>query len=317
MQMLKYTLRRMVSSIPTLLVVGVMIFFLIRSIPGSPARNMLGDDATDEEVAAMEVKLGLDKPVGVQFARWVGNAVRGDFGDSIYYNKPVLELIIERLEPTVLLVTYSMSIAMLLGILFGVVAALHRNSFLDKFCMTVSTLGISMPGFWLGMTLIILLAVKNPLLPSQGYVPVSEGGLPMTLYYLTLPALAMGLQRAASIARVTRSSMLDVMGNDYIRTARSKGLQEHKVVCLHALKNAANPILTQVGISVAHLMGGSVVIERLFNIPGIGRLAFDSISRRDYPTIQGHVLFVAVIYVGINLIIDLLYKVFDPRIKYN
>lgn len=163
----------------------------------------------------------------------------------------------------------------------------------------------------------IFFSVKNPIFPSVGYVTVAEGGLSQALYYLTLPAVALGLQRSASIARVTRSSMLDVLGNDYIRTARSKGLGNKKIIGLHALKNAANPIITQIGISVAHLMGGSVVMEKLFNIPGIGRLAFDSISRRDYPTIQGHILFVAVIYVFVNLLVDLLYKVFDPRIKYN
>lgn len=315
--MLRYTLRRILLAIPTLLVVGALIFFLIRCIPGSPAQVMLSDDATPEEIAAMEERLGLDKPVPAQFLQWMGNAVRGDLGESIYYRQPVLSLLVERLGPTCLLVVYGMVIAIILGVLFGITAALNRNKPLDKLCMTISTLGISMPGFWIGMNLIILLAVKNPVLPSVGYVPVSEGGLGQTLYYLTLPAFAMGLQRAASVARVTRSSMLDVLGADYIRTARSKGLKERTVICLHALKNAANPIITQLGISIAHLMGGSVVIEKLFNIPGIGRLAYDSISRRDYPTIQGHVLFVAAIYVGINLIIDLLYKVFDPRIKYN
>ena len=315
--MLKYTLRRIIAAIPTLLVVAVTIFFLIRCIPGSPARNMLGDDATPEEVALMEEKLGLDKPVVLQFFQWIGNAMKGDLGDSIYYNQPVLSLILERMEPTILLVCYGMVIAIILGVTLGVIAALNHNKLLDQLCMTVSIFGISMPGFWLGMNLMILLAVNVSLLPSQGYVSVAEGGLGQTLYYLTLPALAMGLQRAASVARVTRSSMLDVLDNDYIRTARSKGLKEGTIIFLHALKNAANPIITQLGISIAHLMGGSVVIEKLFNIPGVGRLAFDSISRRDYPTIQGHVLFVAVVYVGINLIIDLLYKVFDPRIKYN
>lgn len=315
--MLKYTLRRILAAIPTLLVVGALIFFLIRCIPGNPAQVMLPDDATAEEIVAMEEKLGLDKPVVVQFAQWIGNAVKGDLGDSVYYNRPVLDLIIERLEPTWLLVAYGMIIAILLGVSFGVVAAMNRNHFLDKLCMTVSVLGISMPGFWIGMNLVIFFAVKNPIFPSAEYVPVAEGGLATTLYYLTLPAVAMGLQRAASIARVSRSSMLDVLGNDYIRTARAKGLKERTVICLHALKNAANPILTQIGISIAHLMGGSIVIEKLFNIPGIGRLAYDSVTRRDYPMIQGHVLFVAAIYVGINLLVDLLYKVFDPRIKFN
>lgn len=315
--MLKYTLRRILAAIPTLLIVGAMIFILIRCVPGNPAQVMLPDDATAEEIAAMEVKLGLDKPYIVQFTQWIGNAIKGDLGESLYYHEPVLDLIVERLEPTWLLVLYGMTIAILLGVTLGVVAAMHRNRFLDKLCTTVSVFGISMPGFWIGMNLVILLAVKNPIFPSSEYVPLSEGSLSTTLYYLTLPAIAMGLQRAASLTRVTRSSMLDVLGSDYIRTARAKGLKERTIICLHALKNAANPIMTQIGISIAHVMGGSIVIEKLFNIPGIGRLAYDSVTRRDYPMIQGHVLFVAVLYVGINLIVDLLYKAFDPRIKFN
>ena len=184
--MLRYTLRRILLAIPTLLVVGALIFFLIRCIPGSPAQVMLSDDATPEEIAAMEERLGLDKPVPAQFLQWMGNAVRGDLGESIYYRQPVLSLLVERLGPTCLLVVYGMVIAIILGVLFGITAALNRNKPLDKLCMTISTLGISMPGFWIGMNLIILLAVKNPVLPSVGYVPVSEGGLGQTLYYLTL-----------------------------------------------------------------------------------------------------------------------------------
>lgn len=315
--MLKYTLKRLVSSIPTILVVAVLIFSLVRLIPGSPARNMLGEDATEEEVLALEHKMGLDQPIVVQFSRWIGDALRGDLGDSLYYNRPVTEILLERVGPTLLLVAYSMIIASLIGISLGVVAAVTRGKLLDKAAMILSTVGISMPGFWLALNLVILLAVKNPIFPSVNYMPVSEAGLLGTLWYVTLPSLAMGLQRSASIARVTRSSMLDVLGEDYIRTARSKGLGERAVIAVHALKNAANPIMTQIGISIAHLMGGSVVMEKLFNIPGLGRLAFDSITRRDYPTIQGHILFVAVIYVFVNLVVDLCYKLFDPRIKYN
>lgn len=315
--MAKYILKRIIAAIPTLIVVSVLIFGLIRFIPGSPAQVMLGDDATPDEIAAMEVKLGLDQPIVVQYAKWMGGALTGDLGDSIYYHAPVLKIITERLEPTWLLVVYSILIGTILGLFFGIIAALNRNRFLDKLCMVLSILGISMPGFWIGMNLIIFFAVKQPLFPSVGYVSIADGGLGQTLYYLTLPAFAMGIQRSASIARVTRSSMLDVLGDDYIRTAKAKGMKKPKIIFVHALKNAANPILTQIGISVAHLMGGSVVIEKLFNVPGIGRLAYDSISRRDYPAIQGHVLFVAAIYVLINLVIDLLYKVNDPRIKYN
>lgn len=314
--MLKYTIKRLISAIPTILVVAVLIFALVRFIPGSPAQVMLPDDATAEEVAALEAKMGLDQPWLVQFAKWIGNAVRGDLGESLYYNRPVVDLLFDRLGPTMLLVSYAMIIAIFIGVLLGVIAAVNRGHFLDKLAMILSIVGISMPGFWIALNLVIKFSVQDGTFPSVGYMAVDEQGLGVTLWYLTLPAVAMGLQRSASIARVTRSSMLDVLGADYIRTARSKGLRERSVIGLHALKNAANPILTQIGISIAHLMGGSVVMEKLFNIPGLGRLAFDSVTRRDYPTIQGHILLVAVIYVFVNLAVDLLYKVFDPRIKY-
>ena len=314
--MLSYAIKRALSAIPTLLVVALLIFSLIRFIPGNPALVMLGDDATAEEVAAMEVKLGLDQPVAIQFVKWLGSAMRGDFGVSMYYHQPVMELILERLEPTVLLVIYAMVVGILIGVPLGIIAAVKRNSIIDRLCMVTSMLGISMPGFWLGLNLVMLFAISLPLFPSQGYSPIAEKGLMETLRYLTLPAFALGIQRSASLARITRSSMLDVLGNDYIRTARSKGTHKSKILLVHALKNAFNPILTQLGISIAHLLGGSVVIERLFSIPGVGRLAFESISRRDYPTIQGHILFVAFIYVFINLVVDLLYRVCDPRVEY-
>lgn len=314
--MINYAIRRVISAIPTLLVVAVMIFLLIRMVPGNPALVMLGDEASPEEITAMEQRLGIDQPIPVQFARWAGNMLHGDFGDSLYYRRPVLNVIFSHLEPTVLLVAYAMAICLMLGIPLGVAAAVYRNSLLDRGCMMLSMLGISMPGFWLGLNLVILFSVKISLFPSVGYMMIREDCLLSSLKYLTLPAVAMGLQRSASIARVTRSSMLEVLNNDYIRTARSKGLGETRVIGLHALKNAANQILTQAGISIAHLMGGSVVIENVFNIPGIGKLAFDSIARRDYPTVQGHIIFVAVVYVFVNLAVDLLYKFFDPRVEY-
>lgn len=314
--MVNYTIRRVISAVPTLLIVAVMIFILIRMIPGNPALVMLGDEATSEEIAVMERRLGIDRPVAVQFARWTGNMLRGDFGDSLYYRKPVLRVIFSHLEPTALLVIYAMAICIALGVPLGIAAAVYRNRLPDRLCMMLSMVGISMPGFWLGLNLVILFSVKINLFPSVGYVMIREDSLLTSLRYLTLPAVAMGLQRSASVARVTRSSMLEVLGNDYIRTARSKGLGEGRVIGLHALKNAANQILTQVGISIAHLMGGSVVIENVFNIPGVGKLAFDSIARRDYPTIQGHIIFVAAVYVFVNLAVDLLYKFFDPRVEY-
>jgi peptide/nickel transport system permease protein len=314
--MLNYTIRRLVAAIPTLAIVAAMIFILIRLIPGNPALVMLGDDATPSEIAAMERRLGIDQPMPVQFLRWAGGMLRGDFGASIYYRKPVMDVLFSQFEPTLLLVTYSMIICLIIGIPLGVAASVHRNTAVDRICMILSMTGISMPGFWLGLNLVILFAVKLSLLPSVGYSMIRENGLLESLRYLTLPAIALGLQRAASVARVTRSSMLEVLGDDYIRTARAKGLAPRRVVGIHAHKHAANQILTQAGISIAHLMGGSVVMESVFNIPGIGRLAFDSISRRDYPMIQGHIIFVASVYVFVNLAVDLLYKFFDPRVEY-
>lgn len=314
--MINYTIRRILSAIPTLLVVAVMIFFLIRCVPGSPALTMLGDDATVEEIAAMEEEMGLDQPVVVQFVKWIGNILKGDFGTSIYYEKPVLEVIFSRMQPTVILVIYAMIIGIVIGVSLGMLAAIYRNSWIDKVCMVLSTLGISLPGFWLGLNLVLLFAVTLGWFPSVGYVYIEEGGLLETLRYLTLPAVALGLQRSASLARITRSSMLEVLNEDYIRTARAKGLPTRRVICLHALKNSMNQILTQIGISIAHLLGGSIVIENIFTIPGLGRLAYDAITRRDYPLIQGQILYIAFIYVFINLIVDLLYKFFDPRIEF-
>lgn len=313
--MLSYTLRRIFYSIPTLLVVAVVIFTLIRMVPGNPALVMLGDDATLEEIAAMETRLGIDQPIPVQFLRWAANLLKGDLGSSIYYRAPVTEVILSHLEPTLLLVLYSTVIFTIVGIPLGVTAAVHRDGLLDRASMALSVLGISMPGFWLGLALIILFSVKAGLLPSVGYVMIREGGLLTSLKYLTLPGVTMGLQRSAGMARVARSSMLEVLNCDYIRTARAKGMTERRVLWLHALKNGANQIATQGGISIAHLMGGSVVMETVFNIPGIGRLAFDSITRRDYPAIQGHILFIAAVYVFVNLAVDLLYHFFDPRVE--
>lgn len=227
-----------------------------------------------------------------------------------------MEVVLSRLESTWLLVVLAMIFSMIIGIPLGMMAAVHRNGWIDKLCMVLSMIGISMPGFWLALNLVILFAIKLPIFPAVGYSYIKEGGLWMSVKYLLLPAIALGLQRSASLARVTRSSMLDVLNSDYIRTARSKGLGEMIVIGVHALKNAMNQIITQLGISIAHLLGGAIVMENVFNIPGLGRLAFDSIVRRDYPVVQAHIIYVAFIYIIVNLVVDLMYKFFDPRIEY-
>jgi len=311
-----YTIRRLISAIPVLFVVGFVVFFIVHLIPGNPVMVMLGDDATKEEVAALTEKLGLNEPLPTQYIKWMGNVLRGNLGDSIHYNRPVTEALLDKAEPSMILVVYAISISVIIGIPLGIIAAINRAKLLDRLCMIVSMIGISTPGFWLGMNLVILFAVKNRVFPSVGYIPISEKGILTSLYFLTLPALALGLQRSASIARVTRSSMLDVLNNDYVRTARAKGLSEYYVIVKHTLKNAMIPVLTQIGISFAHLAGGAVAIETIFNIPGVGSLAFESIKRRDYPMIQGHILVVAAIYILVNLIVDLLYRYVDPRIDY-
>lgn len=314
--MFEYTIRRLISAVPVLFVVGVVVFFIVHLIPGNPAEVMLGSDATADQVAALTEKLGLNDPLPTQYVRWMASVLRGDLGDSLHYNKPVTTALLEKMEPSLLLVIYAITISILVGIPLGIIAAINRAKLLDKLCMAISVIGISTPGFWLGMNLVIIFSVKNSIFPSVGYIPISEEGIINSLYFLTLPSLALGLQRSASIARVTRSSMLDVLNNDYVRTARAKGLNEYYVIMKHTLKNAMIPVITQIGISFAHLAGGAVAIETIFNIPGVGSLAFESIKRRDYPMIQGHILLVASIYILVNLAVDLLYKYVDPRIDY-
>lgn len=276
---------------------------------------MLGPEATPEQIAALSAQMGLDLPIWEQLFIWFKDILHGDFGDSLFYNKPVVDTIVERLEPTVLLMIMSLIIALLIGVPAGILAALKRNTFIDRIVMALAMLGVSVPSFWLGLNLILLFSLRFSLFPATGYVPVSEGGLVNAMWYLFLPAFSLGFQYSAEIARMMRSSMLDVLNNDYIRTARAKGLTRKKIILVHAFKNAMIPTLTTVGLAVANLAGGAVVTETVFNIPGVGKLAVNSIMRRDYSVIQGHILFVALLYVVVNLVIDILYKKIDPRVE--
>lgn len=313
--MIVYILRRIASLLSILIVVGVIVFFLIRLVPGDPTAALLGDNATVEQIDTLRTKLGLDRTLFEQFGAWIGTIVKGDLGTSTYMRIPVVSAVAQRIEPTAMLALFATLIAVGLGVSLGAIAAVRHNTGIDYGVMVFAMLGLSLPTFWLGLLMILLFAVTLQWLPAAGYV--SFGTSPVdALRYLTMPAVALGFNQAAIIARMTRASVLDTLGEDYIRTARSKGLPEHAVVIRHALRNAMMPIITVIGLSIATLAGGVVVTETVFNIPGAGRLVIDSVQRRDYPVIQGAVIMVALVYAVINLLVDLSYVLVDPRVRY-
>ncbi|WP_449256132.1 ABC transporter permease [Bosea sp. (in: a-proteobacteria)] len=311
--MARFILQRLLLLLPSLLVPLFLVFVLLHLAPGDPAAVMLGADATAERVAALREQLGLNEPFLVQLLVWLKQMATLDLGESIFLRMPVTQAILQRVEPTLILTLYGLVIAVGIGMVSGVIAAVNRNGPADQITMGVAMLGVSMPEFWFGLMLILLFAVEFRLFPVAGYIPFARGFW-QCLWSLTLPALSVGLVQAAFIARITRSSMLDVLGEDFIRTARAKGLAGRVVVVRHALKNALMPILTAIGITFAVLMGGAIAIEIVFNIPGIGRLLVNAVSRRDYPVIQGIVLFMALTFVIVNLLVDVLYSLIDPRV---
>jgi len=313
--MLGYVVRRLLVLVPVLLIVATVGFFLIYLTPGDPAAVMLGPDATQEDLAHLRRLMGLDRPLLVQLARWYSRTLRGDLGYSIFLQRPVLQAIVERLEPTLLLTAFSLAIATAIGIPAGVLAAVRRNSWIDQASMGVALFGVSMPNFWLGLNLILIFSVWLGLLPVAGYVPVQQS-LAGALRSLVLPAVTLGFSGSALIARMTRSSMLEVLGQDFIRTARAKGNAERRVVFRHALRNAMIPTVTVIGLAMGGLLAGAIVTETVFALPGVGRLVISSVLRRDYPVIQGVLMFIAAIYVLVNLLIDVLYVYLDPRVKY-
>ena len=313
--MLNFLFRRLLSTIPVLLVVAVLVFLMLRLTPGDPAAVLAGDAASTEQIAQIRATLGLDRSVPEQFAIWFSHMLTGDLGQSYYYKTPVTTLIAQRLEPTLSLALITIVIAVLVAVPLGVMAAWRFGGLLDRALMGFSVLGFSIPVFVLAYLLIWLFSLKLGWLPVQGYVRLSEGLGPW-LYQLVLPAVTLSVIYIALIARVTRASVLDTLGEDYIRTARAKGLPEAKVLMRHALANAAVPIVTVIGIGIALLIGGVVVTESVYAIPGLGRLTVDAVLARDFPTIQGVILFFSVVYVMINLLVDLSYVFFDPRIRY-
>ena len=310
-----YVLRRLLATIPVMVVVAVFVFFLLRLAPGDPAAIIAGEDATAETIAAVRAKLGLDRPVIEQFALWLYGLAQGDLGVSIFSNLPVTRLIAQRLEPTLALTLSTLIVAVCLAIPMGVLAAWKARGLADRLVMAFAVMGFAMPTFLVGYGLIFIFSVKLGWLPVQGYRPIAQGFWPF-VETLILPSVALGIAYMALIARITRASMLEVLSEDYIRTANSKGLATGRVLMLHALKNASVPIVTVIGIGIALLISGVVITETVFNIPGLGRLTVDAVLKRDYPIVQGLILVFAGAKVAVNLLIDLSYAALDPRIRY-
>jgi len=313
--MLGYVLKRTLATIPVMAFVALFVFSLLYIAPGDPAAVIAGDQASPEDVEKIRKSLGLDRPFVARFAEWSLQVLRGDLGRSIFTGLPVTELIAQRIEPTVSLMIVTLILSILVAIPIGVVAAWRAGGWLDRGFMGFAVLGFSVPVFVVGYLLAYVFALELDWLPVQGYTPISKGLWPW-LENLILPAIALGFVYIALIARITRATMLEVLSQDYIRTARAKGLGETAVLFMHALKNASVPIITVIGIGVALLIGGAVVTESVFAIPGLGRLTIDAIVRRDYPLIQGIVLMFSFVYVLVNLAVDLIYTLVDPRIRY-
>jgi len=311
----QYVARRLLATIPVMAVVATFVFLLLRLTTGDPAAIIAGDNATAQDVAAVRAKLGLDQPIVQQFVIWLGNMARGDLGESFFFKKKVSELILDRVEPTVALSICTIVLAVILAVPLGIIAAYKRGTWVDRFVMGLSVTGFSVPAFVIGYTLIYVFAIQFGWLPVQGYQRIGQG-LGGFLERLVLPSLTLSAIYVALIARITRGSVLEVMNADYVRTARAKGVADLLVLLRHVLRNAAVPIVTVVGLGIAVLIGGVVVTESVFSIPGLGRLTVDAVLARDYPTVQAVVLLFSLAYVLINLIVDLTYTVLDPRIRY-
>jgi peptide/nickel transport system permease protein len=310
-----FILRRLLATIPVLLVVAVLVFLVLRLTPGDPAAILAGDAASSEQIAQIRSSLGLDRSIPVQFGIWATNLLQGEFGHSYFYKMEVTRLIGQRIEPTLALATLTILIAVVVSIPLGVVAAWRFGGWFDRALMGFSVLGFSVPVFVLAYILIWIVSLKLGWFPVQGYKRLADGFWPF-LRHLVLPAITLSVIYIALIARVTRASVLEALGEDYIRTARAKGLPEARVLVRHALANAAVPIATVIGIGIALLIGGVVVTESVYAIPGLGRLTVDAVLARDFPTVQAVILLFSFAYVLINLLVDLSYVIFDPRIRY-
>ena len=313
--MYAYIVRRILATIPVMGVVAVFVFLLLHLTPGDPATVIAGDYARPEDIERIRAQLGLNDPLYVQFGKWLWRLFHGDLGISIFSNLPVTHLIQQRLEPTIMMALTTIVISVAVAVPLGVLAAWKQGTWVDRSVMVFAVLGFSVPIFVVAYAMIWGLSIQLKWLPVQGYTSISEGLIPF-LRNIIMPAVALGMVYVALIARITRASVMEVLNEDYIRTARAKGLASTTILIRHALKNAAVPIVTVIGIGIALLIGGVVVTESVFNIPGLGRLTVDAILRRDYPIIQGLILIFSGVYVLVNLLIDISYTFLDPRIRY-
>jgi peptide/nickel transport system permease protein len=311
--MLSYIAKRLLLALPTLALVALLVFFMIRLIPGDPALVLLGEAADEASLAAMRKEMGLDQPLPAQFLTWLGHALRGDLGTSIATGEPVARLILDRFQLTAVVVLVAVAFATLIAVGLGLIAAWKRNSRLDLAVVTGATLMLAVPSFWLGLLLLLLFGVTLGWLPVVGFVPFSED-MGLAALYLVLPVVTLTLTESGVLTRMMRGSAIDVLRLEYVTHARAKGLAESVVLRRHVFPNAFAPTLTLVGLTLGHLLGGIAVIETVFTLPGLGRLMVDSILGRDYPVVQGCLLFTAVVYVIVNLVVDLLYPLFDPRV---
>ncbi len=311
----RYIAKRLIGMVVVIFLVLTIAFLIVRLAPGDPAALILGPEATPEDAAQLRAELGLDRPIIVQYFAFIANVIQGDLGDSIFFRQPVLQVLAARAEPTIFLSLFSLIIALVIATPIGIYAAYRRGSLLDQSAITAAMLAASIPSFWTGLMFQRYLATDLGWFPASGYGG-PDAGFFDRMGYLVLPSIVLGIVNSALILRFTRASMLDILGEDYIRTARSKGMGEARVVLRHALKNAAIPIITVVGLTFALLVSGAVVTERVFNIPGMGNLVVSAVLRRDYPVIQGALIVVASLYVLINLVTDLLYLTVDKRVRY-
>jgi peptide/nickel transport system permease protein len=313
--MLDFIARRLVAIIPVLAVVAILVFLMLRLTPGDPAAVIAGDNATSDQIADIREKLGLNQPIWQQFGIWIGNMLQGNFGESFFFKKTVAELIAQRVEPTLALATCTLIFAVAVSVPIGVMAAYKQGSIFDRAVMGFSVMGFSVPTFVIGYCLIYVFAIELGWLPVQGYVRIAVN-FGQFFERMILPSITLSVGFIALIARITRASVLEVLNEDYIRTARAKGLSNRVVLMRHALRNAAVPIMTVIGLGIAILLGGAVITESVYGLPGLGRLTVEAVLSRDFPTIQTVILLFSVVYVFINLIIDISYTLFDPRIRY-